>query len=62
MEQTIVIDNFTTTSGVVYQQLPVSFRLFGPGLHQAPIICINHALTGNSMVSGDAGWWRDLVG
>jgi len=62
MEQTIVIDNFTTTSGVDYQQLPVSFRLFGPDLHQAPIICINHALTGNSRVSGDAGWWRDLVG
>ncbi len=62
MAQTIVIDQFTTTSGADYQHIPVSYRLFGPDLHQAPIICINHALTGNSRVSGESGWWRDLVG
>ena len=62
MAQTIVIDQFTTASGADYQHIPVNYRLFGPDLHQAPIICINHALTGNSQVSGDAGWWRDLVG
>ena len=62
MSRTIILDNFTTLSGASYQRIPISYRLFGPELHQAPIICINHALTGNSQVSGEAGWWRDLVG
>lgn len=62
MVKTLVIDQFTTISGAEYEQLPVSYRVFGPDLHQAPIICINHALTGNANVSGETGWWRDLVG
>lgn len=62
MEKIITLNTFTTLSGASYQQIPISYRLFGPELHQAPIICINHALTGNSQVSGDGGWWRDLVG
>ncbi|MCX7545025.1 aspartate kinase [Marinicella gelatinilytica] len=62
MVKTLVIDQFTTLSGAEYEQLPVSYRVFGPDLHQAPIICINHALTGNANVSGETGWWRDLVG
>jgi homoserine acetyltransferase len=31
-------------------------------LHTAPIILINHALTGNSQVIGESGWWNDIVG
>jgi homoserine acetyltransferase len=23
---------------------------------------VNHALTGNSQVVGDTGWWNDLIG
>ena len=31
-------------------------------MHTAPIILVNHALTGNSNVAGKDGWWSDLIG
>ena len=44
------------------KNIPLSYQLFGQELHSAPIILINHALTGNSNVSGSSGWWKTLVG
>lgn len=46
----------------VDQQLNVTYQLFGQALHQAPIVLINHALTGNSQVAGEKGWWKSLIG
>ena len=40
----------------------LSYQLFGCPLHTAPIILVNHALTGNSNVSGENGWWSSLIG
>jgi homoserine O-acetyltransferase len=31
-------------------------------LHSAPIVLVNHALTGNAEVTGENGWWSDLIG
>ncbi|WP_419868919.1 alpha/beta fold hydrolase [Chryseobacterium sp. CT-SW4] len=42
--------------------IPLSYQLFGKELFTAPIILINHALTGNSEVSGEKGWWKKLIG
>lgn len=42
--------------------IKLSYQLFGKALHTAPIVLINHALTGNSNVTGTDGWWSDLVG
>jgi len=42
--------------------IPVSFQLFGQPLFTAPIVVVVHALTGNSNVSGDTGWWSSLIG
>ncbi|WP_292008992.1 alpha/beta fold hydrolase [Chryseobacterium sp.] len=55
--------NFTyqTNSGKEYH-IPLSYQLFGTELFTAPIILINHALTGNSDVSGEKGWWKKLIG
>src|SRR5690606_28014485 len=36
--------------------------LFGKALGTAPVVLVNHALTGNSKVAGETGWWTDLVG
>ena len=59
--QSIEIQNFETLSGKTVS-LKLSYQLFGKPLHEAPIVMVNHALTGNSNVSGKDGWWRDLIG
>ncbi len=58
----ITIPNYTTESGVLVSEIKLSYQLFGKTLGTAPIILVNHALTGNSDVAGDDGWWKDLVG
>ena len=59
---TITIQNFTTESGAFYATINLSYNLFGPLLHTAPIVLVNHALTGNSQVVGLKGWWNVLIG
>jgi len=58
----ITLQNFTTENGAFYATLNLSFQVFGPALHSAPIVLVNHALTGNSQVVGSTGWWNDLIG
>lgn len=58
----ITLQNFTTESGAFYAALNLSFQVFGLELHTAPIVLVNHALTGNSQVVGENGWWNDLIG
>ncbi|WP_038266575.1 bifunctional aspartate kinase/homoserine dehydrogenase I [Zhouia amylolytica] len=55
------INNFTTESGSS-QELTLSYQIFGQPLHTAPVVLVNHALTGNSNVSGKTGWWKELIG
>ncbi|TZF96354.1 alpha/beta fold hydrolase [Chryseobacterium panacisoli] len=58
--------NYINLSYQTYSQkeydIPLSYQLFGKDLFTAPIILINHALTGNSDVSGEKGWWKQLAG
>lgn len=42
--------------------LKLSYQIFGRNLKEAPVVLINHALTGNSQVIGEKGWWNDVVG
>ena len=58
----IVIENFETSSGNKFQSFQLTYQFFGKKLGAAPIILINHALTGNSLVCGRNGWWNDIVG
>lgn len=56
------IENFTTETGVVYDDIELSYELFGQELHTAPVVLVNHALTGNSDVaSPHSGWWRGII-
>ncbi|MBO0331513.1 bifunctional aspartate kinase/homoserine dehydrogenase I [[Muricauda] lutisoli] len=57
----LAISDFKTLSGSV-QDIKLSYQVFGKPLHTAPIILVNHALTGNSNVAGENGWWSDLIG
>ena len=59
--QHINIQHFETQNGKVLD-IPLSYQLFGKELYSAPIVLINHALTGNSDVAGKNGWWKSLVG
>ena len=52
---------YTTDSQREYH-IPLSYQLFGKELFSAPIILVNHALTGNSNVAGEKGWWKQLIG
>lgn len=57
----INIPKYITNSGKEID-IVLSYQLFGKPLGTAPIVLINHALTGNSNVSGQEGWWKNLVG
>lgn len=59
--QYITIDDYSTENGISFS-IPLSYQTFGRPLHEAPIVLVNHALTGNSNVAGEGGWWLDLIG
>ena len=59
--QYIILENFTTNSGKVYD-IPLCYQVFGKNLGDAPIVLVKHALTGNSDVAGENGWWKTLIG
>lgn len=58
----LTIADFTTKSGVSLKNLPLSYQVFGKQLGTAPVVLVTHALTGNSNVCGENGWWKDLIG
>ena len=57
----IQLGPYTTLSGAT-QPIVLSYQLFGRELHTAPVVLVNHALTGNSNLSGEGGWWAPLIG
>ena len=57
----IVISGFTTHTGRIVD-ISLSYQTFGLPLGNAPIVLVNHALTGNSNVIGENGRWNDLIG
>lgn len=61
MLQHLKIESYTTYSGNTLE-IPLTYQQFGPELHTAPIVLVNHALTGNSDVAGENGWWAALIG
>jgi homoserine O-acetyltransferase len=56
------VTDYKTIGGIQYKLLDISYQIFGKPLHTAPIVLINHALTGNSTVTGENGWWNPIVG
>lgn len=62
LQHNITINNYTTESKVPVPEVKLSYQVFGKTLGTAPVVLVNHALTGNSNVSGENGWWKDLVG
>lgn len=57
----IHIDDFINEKGNS-SSIKLSYQTFGKNLDEAPIVLVNHALTGNSNVCGEDGWWKELIG
>ncbi len=57
----IHIPDYITESGKA-TPIVLSYQTFGKSLYEAPVVLVNHALTGNSNVIGESGWWNDLIG
>ncbi len=55
------ISNFKTEIGK-QSSITLSYQFFGKSIDEAPVVLVNHALTGNSNVSGKDGWWSHLIG
>ncbi len=53
---------YTTQNETFSGTIPISFEVFGLPLGEAPIVLVNHALTGNSSVTEENGWWDQLIG
>ncbi|MFV8343701.1 alpha/beta fold hydrolase [Flavobacterium sp. XS2P39] len=54
--------NFDLEIGKQKSYLSLSYQVFGFPIGYAPIVVVNHSLTGNSAVSGENGWWNGIVG
>ena len=54
-------ENFRLSSGQNVS-LSLSYQTFGLKLGKAPLVVVNHSLTGDSNISGDNGWWSELIG
>lgn len=57
----IKISGFKNAAGTV-QDIRLSYQIFGPDPGTAPVVLVNHALSGNSNVTGKDGWWDTVVG
>lgn len=58
----ITIPFYESNLGLHFKNLNLSYEVCGKPLHNAPIVVVNHALTGNSTVAGASGWWKALIG
>lgn len=56
-----VLPSFTLQSGKVVP-ITLFYQVFGQPLDKAPVVLVNHSLTGNSNVTGEEGWWSDIIG
>ena len=54
-------ENFRLSSGEKVS-LNLSYQIFGLQLGKGPLVVVNHSLTGDSNVTGDKGWWSELIG
>ncbi len=60
--KTISITNFKTHSGAIYPKINLYYQQFGIQIGKAPVVLVNHSLTGDANLSGDGGWWTEIIG
>lgn len=57
----IDLASFKTLKGTDFP-VKISYEHQGLPIGEAPVVLVNHALTGNSTLVGKNGWWNDIVG
>jgi homoserine O-acetyltransferase len=62
MIKTISISNFKTHSGVVFPNFDLHYQHFGREIGTAPVVLVNHSLTGDAQLTGKGGWWNEIIG
>ncbi len=62
MIKTISIPNFKTHSGVVFPNFDLHYQHFGREIGTAPVVLVNHSLTGDALLTGKGGWWNEIIG
>ena len=62
MLEKIDLFNFDLENGKHTNYIPLFYQIFGQPIGNSPIVLVNHALTGNSNITGENGWWNDLIG
>ena len=60
--KTISISDFKTHSGAFYPLIKLHYQKFGLEIGRAPVVLINHSLTGDSQLTGNGGWWNEIIG
>lgn len=60
--QTLSISNYKTHTGASYDLIKLHYHRFGQAIGTAPVVLVNHSLTGDSIVCGDQGWWNEIIG
>lgn len=62
MLEKIDVFDFNLENGKHKKHISLFYQTFGQTIGSAPIVVVNHALTGNSNVTGKKGWWNELIG
>jgi len=57
-----IVQNDALQSVTVNDGVELTYQVFGQPIATAPVVLVNHALTGNSKVAGEKGWWKSLIG
>ena len=53
--------NFNSFNWTIFD-FELTYEIFGLPIGDAPIVLVNHALTGNSTLVGENGWWNPIIG
>lgn len=54
--------NYKLRNSCELSKVSLSYQTFGKAIGSAPLVVVNHALTGNSQVTENNGWWQSLIG
>ncbi len=59
--QFVPIEDTTLASGKRLEPFSISYQVSDDDTAK-PLVVVIHALTGNSQVTGENGWWKDVIG